>query len=73
MNWLLFIYVGMYVRNCMGLYPVHNRYKVLLFVCYSTPLKPMYVCILHTASNFNTFQTAEGDYESDSYTVVFQP
>ena len=32
-----------------------------------------YVRILHTASNFNTFQTPEGDYESDSYTVVFQP
>ena len=36
----------------------------MLFHTYET-----YVCILHTASNFNTFQTAEGDYESDTFDV----
>ena len=40
----------------------------MLFHTYDT-----YVHILHTASNFDTFQTPDGDYESENYTVVFQP
>ena len=37
---------------------------------------PVHAKLLYTQSLLNsqfTFQTPEGDYESDSYTVVFQP